>query len=94
LASGVADGVTAVAEGLAPPDPEAPADGLAAVLAANSDRLAGTSSRKDRKIWLSSGCLHSTLAVSPGTTSERGWVGSVKNATLFDGRSRRLDARL
>jgi hypothetical protein len=50
------------------------ADGLADGLgeAAKRDRLAGTSLRNDWKISLSSGCVHSTLAVSDGTTSERG----------------------
>jgi hypothetical protein len=34
--------------------------------------LAGTSLRNEAKISLSSGCVHSTFAVSEGTTSERG----------------------
>jgi hypothetical protein len=89
-ASGDGEGVTVVAEGVA----VALADGLADALAGNSDWLAGTSSRKVLKIWLSWGWVHSTLAVSVGTTSERGWVGTVKNATLLDGRLRRLEARL
>ena len=53
--------------------------------AANSELLAGTSLRNEAKIWLSSGCVHSTFAVSPGTTSPRGKFGSVKNAILLDG---------
>ena len=40
--------------------------------ALKSDRLAGTSSWKDWKIALSWGCVHSTLAVSDGTASDRG----------------------
>src|ERR1700759_3124492 len=90
--SGVAEGVT---EGGAEAGAEALAltDGLADGLA-NSVWLAGTSSRKVWKILLSSGWVHSTLAVSAGSTSERGEVGRVKNATLLDGRLRRLEARL
>ena len=71
-------------DGLAPAAPEpvdvAPGlgdavdDAVAAEPAAelNSDLLAGTSCWKDRKIAPSWGWVHSTLAVSVGTTSERG----------------------
>src|SRR5450755_2856543 len=62
------EGVTAVAGGEA----GVLADAVADAPVANSDLLAGTSLRKDRKIWLSCGWFHSTLAVSVGTTSERG----------------------
>src|SRR5262249_27598122 len=55
---------------------------------ANRELLAGTSSRNEAKIWLSSGCVHSTFAVSPGTTSPRGKFGRVKNAILSGGTSR------
>src|ERR1700759_754936 len=62
------EGVTTVAGG----EPGVLADGVADALAdapvGNSDLLAGTSLRKDRKIWLSCGWFHSTLAVSVGTT--------------------------
>src|SRR5215469_1552087 len=40
--------------------------------ALNSAGLAGTSPENDLKIAASSGCVHSTFAVSPGTTSPRG----------------------
>ena len=70
-ASGVAEGVTVdgLAGGVADPEPgsDALADGPG-----NSDWLAGTSSRKVWKILLSSGWVHSTLAVSAGSTSDRG----------------------
>lgn len=79
LAEGVADaappGPDAVLPGVAEADPAAPdglTDGLPEAVTANSDWLAGTSSRNDWKIWLSSGCVHSTLAVSVGTASDRG----------------------
>jgi hypothetical protein len=65
-------GVAAVTGDEAGPLTEGLADGLADGFAPNSDLLAGTSSRKDAKIWLSWGWVHSTLAVSVGTTSERG----------------------
>ena len=61
--------------------------------ALNSEALAGTSLRNARKIWLSSGCVHRTLAVSPGTTSPRGKFGSVKKAMSFVGMARRLCPR-
>jgi hypothetical protein len=48
------------------------AAGWAVAVVVNSDLLAGTSSRKDWKISLSCGWVHSTLAVSVGTTSDRG----------------------
>src|ERR1700727_878342 len=51
----------------------------------NSVLLAGTSSRNDAKILLSSGCVHTTFATSPGTTSPRGKFGSVKKAILLFG---------
>src|SRR5215468_4757719 len=51
---------------------------------ANRALLAGTSSRNEAKIWLSPGCVHSTFAVSPGTTSPRGKFGRVKKAILSD----------
>src|ERR1700690_2385408 len=63
LASADGDGDAAVlADGLA--DAVVLANGLADALVANSDVLAGTSLRKDLKIWLSCGWVHSTLAVS------------------------------
>src|SRR5215469_5515609 len=62
--------------------------GCPAGSAANRELLAGTSSRNEAKIWLSSGCVHSTFAVSPGTTWPRGKFGRVKNAILADGTSR------
>ena len=51
----------------------------------NSALLAGTSLLNEAKIWLSSGCVHSTLAVSLGTCSLRGKFGSVKKAILSVG---------
>ena len=63
-AAGVAEGAATLADGLAL------ADRLAGAL--KSDRLAGTSSWKDWKIAPSWGCVHSTLAVSDGTTCDRG----------------------
>src|SRR5262249_59285598 len=56
--------------------------------AANKDLVAGTSSRNEAKIWLACGCVHSTFAVSPGTTSPRGKFGRVKNAIFRDGTPR------
>jgi hypothetical protein len=56
--------------------------------AANRELLAGTSSRNEAKIWLSSGYVHSTFAVSPDTTSPRGKFGRVKNAILSGGTPR------
>ena len=66
---GVADGAAGLADRLF-----APADGPADADAdpAKSDWLAGTSFRNDWKISLSCGWVHSTLAVSDGTTSDRG----------------------
>src|ERR1700733_14945185 len=46
--------------------------------------LAGTSLRNEAKIWLSSGCVHRTLAVLPGSSS----LGTVKKAILLDGMPR------
>ena len=66
LASGDGEGAV-LAEGVADPL----ADGVADVFG-NSDVLAGVSLRNEVKIWLSSGWVHSTLAVSVGTTSDRG----------------------
>ena len=54
----------------------------------NSVELAGTSLENEVKISSSSGCVHSTFAVSEGTTSERGKVGTVKKAILLDGMPR------
>jgi hypothetical protein len=83
-----------------PAEPDAVLDGWALADDAvdgwvvNKLLLAGTSSRNEAKIWLSSGSVHRTFAVSDGTTSERGYVGSVKKAILFDGMFFRLSMRL
>src|ERR1700733_7187959 len=61
---------------------------------ANNVLLAGTSSRNEAKIWSSSGCVHRTFAVSPGTTSPRGKFGMVKKAILPDGMPRSDSPRL
>jgi hypothetical protein len=63
----------------------APADVMVGGAESNSVLLAGTSSANEAKISLSSGCVHSTLAVSPGTASPRGKLGIVKKAILSDG---------
>src|ERR1039458_10404117 len=55
--------------------------------------VTGTSFRKSWKIVLSSGWVHSTLAVSVGTTSWRGELGRVKNVTWLAGRFRAPGAR-
>jgi hypothetical protein len=83
-----------------PAEPEAVLDGWALAddvvdgSVVNSLLLAGTSSWKETKICLSSGSVHRTFAVSDGTTSERGYVGSVKKAILSDGMAFRLSTRL
>src|ERR1700733_2310494 len=89
------------AVGVEPDDPDGvvplPADGVSrcepddVVMGAvepNSVLLAGTSSRNEAKISLSSGCVHSTFAVSPGTRSPRGKFGIVKKAILSAGMER------
>jgi hypothetical protein len=87
VAAAVAEGVTSW--GLSSVSgTEAPVDDPNKVL------LAGTSSRNEAKILLSSGCVHRTLAVSEGTTSERGMFGIVKKAILSDGMPRSDSARL
>src|ERR1700722_4957907 len=65
---GGADGVTSpgVSSVSGPDAPDEPPDEPNRLL------LAGTSSRKEAKILPSSGWVQSTLAVSDGTTSERG----------------------
>ena len=61
-------------EDVAPGLGDAVDDAVAAEPAAglNSDLLAGTSCWKERKIAPSCGSVHRTLAVSVGTTSDRG----------------------
>src|SRR5487761_91505 len=88
LKAGLADGVACFTGGVVVRVPDRPAATLGFRPdgdGANSVLLAGTSLRNEAKIWLSSGCVHMTFAVSPGTTSPRGKFGMVKKAILLDG---------